>query len=163
VGVILVVIGITSTVGKGVFTGPVTQRWGEAAIIKGSMLASSLGFVVLLLASSYPTVLLATGLFILSKTFLRTSLLSLASRQTNSGDMQDRRAGQGEVMGLCNSFVSIGRIAGPIWAGFIFDVNACYPYLSGAVIMFTGFLIGLAQVSRASHGISPQLWRHACR
>ena len=33
-----------------------------------------------------------------------------------------------------------------VWAGFIFDVNWDYPYLSGAAIMFVGFLIGLAWI-----------------
>jgi MFS family permease len=30
---------------------------------------------------------------------------------------------QGITMGLSNSFVSLGRIAGPSLAGFLFDVN----------------------------------------
>jgi DHA1 family multidrug resistance protein-like MFS transporter len=150
VGMILMVVGITSTIGKALFIGPATARCGEASIVKASMLASSFGFVVLLLANSYLTVLLATGLFILSKTFLRTALLSLASRQTSSGETQDVRAGQGAVMGLGNSFISLGRIIGPVWAGFIFDINASYPYLSGAAIMFTGFLMGLAWIPRRS-------------
>jgi len=156
VGVILVVVGVASTLGKVTLIGPLTRRWGEAAIIKASMLASSVGFVVLLLANSYLTILLATGLFILSKTFLRTALLSLASRRAplrqasldDARDGQGRAGGQGAVMGLGNSFINLGRIVGPMWAGFIFDVNVSYPYLSGAMIMFIGFLIGLIGVSR---------------
>ena len=140
VGVILVVVGVVSTLGKATLIGPLTRRWGEAVIIKASMLASSVGFVVLLLANSYLAVLLATGLFILSKTLLRTALLSLASRRAI--------VGQGAVMGLGNSFINLGRIAGPIWAGFIFDVNTSYPYLSGAVIMLIGFLVSLVWVSQ---------------
>jgi DHA1 family multidrug resistance protein-like MFS transporter len=140
VGMILVVVGVASTLGKATMIGPLTRRWGEAVIIKASTLASSVGFLVLLLAHSYPTILLATGIFILSKTFLRTALLSLASRRTTGR--------QGVVMGLGNSFINLGRIVGPIWAGFIFDVNLNYPYLSGAAIMFVGFLTSLAWVSQ---------------
>jgi DHA1 family multidrug resistance protein-like MFS transporter len=136
VGVILVVVGVASTLGKATLIGPLTRRWGETAIIKGSLLASSVGFVVLLLANSYGTILLATGVFVLSKTFLRTALLSLASRRGWAG-------GQGTVMGLGNSFINLGRIVGPMWAGFIFDVNVSYPYLSGAMVMLVGFLIAL--------------------
>ncbi len=43
--------------------------------------------------------------------------------------------------------MSLGRIAGPVWAGFVFDVNVNYPYLSGAAIMFVGFLTSLAWVA----------------
>ena len=46
-------------------------------------------------------------------------------------------------MGLSNSFMSLGRIVGPVWAGFIFDVDFDYPYLSGAAILFAGFLTSL--------------------
>ena len=148
VGVILVVVGVVSTLGKATLIGPLTRRWGEAVIIKSSMLASSVGFVVLLLANSYLAVLLATGLFILSKTLLRTALLSLASRRAI--------VGQGAVMGLGNSFINLGRIAGPIWAGFIFDVNTSYPYLSGAVIMLIGFLVSLVWVSQRGRRTAPE-------
>jgi DHA1 family multidrug resistance protein-like MFS transporter len=141
VGTILVVIGVVSTVGKATLIGPLARWWGEARIIKVSLLASSVGFVVLLLANTYPTILLATGLFILSKTLLRTAVLSLISKRTT--------VGHGAAMGLGNSFISLGRIAGPIWAGAMFDVNVNYPYLSGALIMFAGFLVGLARISQA--------------
>jgi DHA1 family multidrug resistance protein-like MFS transporter len=161
VGVILVVVGVASTLGKAALIGPVTRRWGEAATIKASTLASSAGFGVLLLANSYPTVLLATGLFILSKTFLRTALLSLASRRASVGQAQDNAVGQGAVMGLGNSFINLGRIVGPIWAGRIFDVNPVYPYLSGAVIMFAGFVVALARVSQEMGETVAERWQPA--
>lgn len=142
VGTILAVVGLVSTLGKAILIGPLTRRWGEAPIIKVSLAASAAGFVILLLATTYPTVLLATGVFILSKTLLRTVIISLASKRAT--------VGQGTTMGLSNSFMNLGRIAGPIWAGFIFDVNINYPYLSGAVIMFIGFLISLVWVSQES-------------
>jgi DHA1 family multidrug resistance protein-like MFS transporter len=60
--------------------------------------------------------------------------------------------GQGATMGLCNSFLSLGRIVGPIWAGYIFDANVNYPYLSGAAIMFVGFVISLIWISQRPRG-----------
>lgn len=135
VGTILTVVAVVSTVGKGALTGPTTRRWGEAAVIKASALAGSVGFLVLLLANSYLTILLATGFFILSKTLLRPAAFALISKRASGG--------QGAAMGLSNSFMSLGRIVGPVWAGFIFDVNVDYPYLSGSLIMFIGFLASL--------------------
>jgi DHA1 family multidrug resistance protein-like MFS transporter len=52
--------------------------------------------------------------------------------------------GQGAALGLSNSFMSLGRIVGPLWAGYAFDVNTDYPYLSGAAILFLGALLSLA-------------------
>jgi DHA1 family multidrug resistance protein-like MFS transporter len=126
-------------VGK-VFTGALTQRWGDAAVIKTSLLTGSIVFLVLLLANSYTSILLATGFFVLSKTFLCPSVLSLT--------LQRAIIGQGVAMGLSNSFMSLGRIIGPIWAGFIFGVNFDYPYLSGAAILFIGFLVSLVWVTQ---------------
>ena len=53
-------------------------------------------------------------------------------------------------MGLSNSFMSLGRIVGPLWAGFAFDMNFDYPYLSGAAILFIGFLISLVWVTQGT-------------
>ena len=139
VGTILAVVGLVSTVGK-VFTGALTRRWGDAAVIKTSLFTGSAGFLVLLLANTYPTILLATGFFVLSKTFLRPAVMSLTSKRAT--------VGQGAAMGLSNSFMSLGRIVGPIWAGFVFDVNVNSPYLSGAAILFVGFLISLVWVTQ---------------
>jgi DHA1 family multidrug resistance protein-like MFS transporter len=140
VGTILMVVAVVSTVGKAALTGPATKRWGEATVIKASALLGSVGFLVLLAANTYVTILLATGFFILSKTLLRPAAFALISKRS--------AASQGAAMGLSSSFMSLGRIAGPIWAGFIFDVNVNYPYLSGAVIMFIGFLASLVWVAQ---------------
>jgi DHA1 family multidrug resistance protein-like MFS transporter len=160
VGTILMVIAVVSTVGKAALTGPATKRWGEASVIKASALAGSVGFLVLLLADTYVTILLATGFFILSKTLLRPAAFSLISKRATPSTSSGHRVGQGVAMGLSNSFMSLGRIAGPIWAGFIFDVNVDYPYLSGSALMFVGFLISLAWVSQGkeeptSAGLQP--------
>jgi DHA1 family multidrug resistance protein-like MFS transporter len=140
VGVILMVIAVVSTVGKATLTGPTTKRWGEAKVIKVSLLAGSVGFLVLLAANTYTTILLATGIFVLSKTLLRPASFALISKQA--------AVGHGAVMGLSNSFMSLGRIIGPIWAGFIFDVNINYPYLSGSLFMMLGFFISLFWVKQ---------------
>ncbi len=135
VGTVLVVVGLVTTLGKGALTGPLTRRWGEETVIKASMVAGAAGYLVLLAAFDYVTVLLATGVFILSKTVLRPALLALISRRAD--------VGQGAAMGLGNTFLSLGRVVGPLWAGFIFDVGITLPYLSGAAIMAIGFAVSL--------------------
>jgi len=46
-------------------------------------------------------------------------------------------------MGMSNSFMSLGRIAGPLVAGFIFNLNLILPFVSGAVVMPFGFAASL--------------------
>jgi DHA1 family multidrug resistance protein-like MFS transporter len=135
VGVILMVVGVASTLGKGLLTGPMTKLMGESNVIRGSLLAGSLCFLLLLYARTYHMILVATALFILSKTLLRPSILSVISKNTTMG--------HGVILGLSNSFMSLGRIIGPLWAGYAFDLNYDYPYISGSMILFAGFLISL--------------------
>ena len=153
VGTILVVVGIVSAIIQGLLTGPFTKRFGEPFMIKLTLLTNSLGFLVLMLANSYSTVLLTTGIYVLSHALLRPSVQALTSRRAVGG--------QGTAMGMNASFMSLGQIAGPIWAGVVFDVNMNYPYLSGAVILFLGFLVSLFWVKeepKASKQLSQMGW-----
>ena len=111
-----------------------TKRWGEAAVIKATLLGSALSFGLLLTANTLPAVLV-TALFTVPNALLRPAVISLTSKRTDTR--------QGVAMGLNNSFNSLGRIVGPIWAGFAFDVNYSLPYLSGAVMLVAGFVISL--------------------
>jgi DHA1 family multidrug resistance protein-like MFS transporter len=142
VGSILMAAAIVSTITQGALTGPLTKRWGEANLIKATLLASSITFLTLLLADSFLTVLLTTCLFEFPNALLRPAVISLTSKHSTEG--------QGIAMGLNNSFKSLGRIVGPVWAGFAFDFNCNIPYLSGAVILFVSFLISLAWVTQES-------------
>jgi DHA1 family multidrug resistance protein-like MFS transporter len=135
VGMIFMVVGLVSAITQGVLTGPLTKRWGEAAVIKTAFLASVVGFAFMSLADSFLKVMLTTGFFILATALLIPSVSSLTSKRTTTQ--------QGMAMGLSNSFMSLGRIAGPLWAGFVFDINIIFPYISGAVTMLVGFVISL--------------------
>lgn len=139
VGWILTVVGLVAAITQGALTGPLTKRWGEATVIKATLLAGAITFALLLTANSLATVLLTTGLFTLPNALLRPAVMSLTSKQAGSR--------QGAAMGLNNSFSSLGRVVGPIWAGFAFDLDYNLPYLSGAAIMLCGFLAGLAWIS----------------
>jgi DHA1 family multidrug resistance protein-like MFS transporter len=138
VGWILTLVGAIALVGRGLLTGVVTGRWGEPTVIKASLFVGSVGFILLLLANTFAAVLVTTGIYTCSITFLRPSIHSLTSKRTT--------VGQGASMGLSNSFVSLGRVLGPLYAGIVFDINPNYPYISGALILFAVFIMSLIWV-----------------
>jgi len=140
VGTIMVVVGLVSALVQGALIGPMTKRWGEAFVIKLSLLGSSLGFLIMLTADTYIGVLLTTGFFVLTVALLRPAVASLTSQRATTG--------QGVALGLNNSFMSLGRIVGPLWAGYLFDINVHLPYLSGSFIMLIGFLVSLGWVKQ---------------
>jgi MFS transporter, DHA1 family, multidrug resistance protein len=138
VGVVLTVVGVVAVIGRGLLTGLATQHWGEPRVIRAALLAGAVTFVLLLFARSYIAVLLTTGLFVLITAFFRPAVHSLTSQRAT--------VGQGAAMGLSNSFVSLGRVVGPLWAGAVYELDARLPYLSGALILAGVFLFSLARL-----------------
>ena len=135
VGLVLTTIGLISALMQGTATGPLTRRFGEVKIIHLALLGSAVGFVLMTLPDSMPGVLLTTGFYTFSNAMLNPAVQALISRQA--------RAGQGITMGMSNSFQSLGRIVGPLYAGNIYDLGMNLPYLSGAAIMAAGLLVSL--------------------
>lgn len=140
VGMVLTVIGLSSAIVQGALTGPAIRKWGDSAVIKTSLIASSVGFLLMLTATDLTTVMLTTGFFVVSNSMLRPSVASLISKRATQG--------QGIAMGLNNSFMSLGRIVGPIWAGTVLDINLSYPYMTGSFIMALGFVAALIFLRR---------------
>jgi DHA1 family multidrug resistance protein-like MFS transporter len=135
VGFILMLIGLTSAIVQAGLTGPLSRSIGEVNILRGSLFVSALGFIAMTRADTYAWVIATTLFFIIGNAMLRPATASLISKRTLSG--------QGLSMGLNNSFMSLGRILGPLWAGFTFDLGIQLPYYSGAAIMVIGLVISL--------------------
>ncbi len=140
VGIIFMVIGLISAIAQGLLTGPLTKRWGESAIIKVGLFGAAVSFVLLSLANTYMTILGSIGLFTLVTALLSPAVSALTSKQVEQE--------QGTVMGLSNAVMSLGRAAGPLWAGIALDIYLELPYLSSAVIMLLGFVIALRLLPR---------------
>ena len=151
-GALWMVIGGVMVLGQGTLTGLLTKFIGEVRVIRLSMLIGAFGFVALLLANGFISILLAAGLFMLG--------LALASPVLNSFLSAFGGEHQGSLMGLNMAFASLGRVFGPLWAGFVFDVNITYPFASGIVVLLIGFIVSLlgmhvASVKRTDGMISP--------
>jgi DHA1 family multidrug resistance protein-like MFS transporter len=153
VGIIITIIGIVTAVIQLMVIGPLTKRWGEVRLIQASLLGSAIGFILMLQAASFPAVLFTVSLFIISNAMLRPGVTSLISKRAAGG--------MGVTMGLANSFMSLGRIIGPIWAGLVFDVNFDYPYMSGALIMLIAFLLSLLWLTPEPPGRPKPVSEHA--
>lgn len=139
VGTVLMVVGLVSSLVQGVLTGPATKKLGEASIIKLSLFASAVGFVLMALVEQDFWILMTVGFFIFSNAMLRPSIMSLTSKLSDGG--------QGIALGLNNSYQSLGRVAGPLFAGAMFDINILLPYLSAAIIMLGTFLYAVYAMS----------------
>jgi DHA1 family multidrug resistance protein-like MFS transporter len=142
VGVMMMALGLVSALSQGLLAGPVTKRWGDTLVIKVTLLGTAVGFILMLLADSYLTILSATAFFGFMTALQVPALTSLTSRRAT--------VPQGIAMGLSNSFVSLGRIIGPLWGGAVLDIRAGLPYLSGAAVMLLGFGMSLVWLHKST-------------
>jgi len=139
VGMVLTFIGLISAFMQGAVTGSATRRFGEVLIIRLCLLGSGVGFILLTQAQNTIQVLISMAFFMFSNAMLNPTVASLISRRTEKG--------QGMTMGINNSFLSLGRVVGPLWAGNIYDVGINLPYITGSIIMFIGLVIGIFKLS----------------
>ncbi len=135
VGSIWMLMGILLILGQGTLVGPLTRRFGELPLIKLGLLGGALGFAAVALAFDYLTIMLALGFFILALSVIGPSLNSYIST------FAERQ--QGTLMGLNSACTSLGRVIGPLWGGYIYDVNVAYPFLSGAATLMIGVLVSI--------------------
>lgn len=53
------------------------------------------------------------------------------------------------ALGLTNSFMSLGRVFGPLLAGYLLDINLSFPYMTGALLMLVGFIASLVYLGQS--------------
>ncbi|MEI5906441.1 MFS transporter [Bacillus spongiae] len=132
VGTIILVIGLIGTAVQGGIVGRMTEKFGELRVVTTSLLISAIGFIIMTLAPSFVWVLVTTAIFFVGNSMLRPALNALISKLAGNR--------QGMVMGLNNSFLSLGNVAGPLLAGTLFEINIHIPYFFGAFIMVVGLV-----------------------
>jgi DHA1 family multidrug resistance protein-like MFS transporter len=84
-------------------------------------------------AFNFISLVVTIVVFIVGNTLLRPTTAALISKRSAEKE-------QGAMLGLHNSFMSLGRIMGPLWAGSAFDYHMSLPYATGALIMGIGLV-----------------------
>jgi DHA1 family multidrug resistance protein-like MFS transporter len=144
VGTVWMVMGFIMIIAQGLLVGPLTKKLGDLALIRIGLLGGTIGFILVALAVDYTTTLLALGFFILSLALIGPALNSYLSGFAGEN--------QGTVMGMNSAANSLGRVVGPLWGGYLYDLNIEYPFFSGAVSLFIGLLVSLVGLHRQPAG-----------
>jgi multidrug resistance protein len=135
VGSLWMVMGAMLIIVQGVLIGVLTEKFGDFNLIKAGLLGGAFGFVFVAFAWNYLTTLLALGFFILA--------LALIGPTLNSYIPNFAGEHQGTVMGLNSACTSLGKVLGPLWGGYSYDINIDYPFFGGAVTLLIGLLVSL--------------------
>jgi DHA1 family multidrug resistance protein-like MFS transporter len=146
VGMLLGLIGILSVIQQGVVIGPLTHKIGETRVLRWGLIVSLVGFLGLAILPGVWMLVLFSAVFNIGNSLLRPSVASLISQRAETG--------QGVAMGLENSFMSLGRVFGPLWAGTSYDVSMTLPFWSGA--FFQAIALAISFVYLKSPQPQPQ-------
>ncbi|WP_258296711.1 MFS transporter [Paenibacillus peoriae] len=113
----------------------IINKFGEQRVIKGSLLFTSVAYILFLLAKDFWSIFLVTSLIFFATAMLRPALNTQLSKMAGNE--------QGYVAGMNNAYMSVGNIVGPTLAGFLFDANLFAPFIAGCCILLITFLLTL--------------------
>jgi MFS family permease len=127
--------GATTVVVRGALLGRVVKRFGEPVTVRLGICSLLGALVVLPWLPSAEWAMLVVALYALGAGTLFPALASLVSRATD-------RASQGSILGGSQVVGGLGRVIGPLWAGFFFQsVGISTPFTVGAVLVLFALLV----------------------
>ena len=145
VGVVYMVLGLVSMLSIGLLVGPATKLLGDEKIVRFGFLGAAISLGLMPLANGLISVILITGLLAVAVSLQGISLTSLTSKLATTE--------QGVTMGLSNSFVSLGRIVGPILGGVLLDINLNLPFNGAAGMLLIAFIFSTIWIGKQSYKI----------
>jgi DHA1 family tetracycline resistance protein-like MFS transporter len=146
---IFVMFGLVGAAIQGGGIGRLVKRFGDVNLAIAGFAIMAVSMMMMPLAGSVPLFLLFTAGLAVGNSLSQPTVNAIASKGASA-------ALQGRVLGVVQSAGSLGRVFGPVLAGFLLSgdhtrPNAQYgntPFLAGAVIIALAF--GLATTLRRS-------------
>lgn len=121
--------------------GWILNKFGENKVISTCLITASLFILLTLFASGFWAIIVVTFIIFLAMDILRPAVSTQLSKMADE-------AQQGFVAGMNSAYTSLGNIAGPIVAGYLFDLNINYPYAAAALVLCVCFMLSLSSAKR---------------
>jgi DHA1 family multidrug resistance protein-like MFS transporter len=138
VSAVWMVMGVSMIVVQGGLVGWLSRRVGEMRLIRISLLGGMVGFIIIAQAVNLAQLLAVLAFIMLTLSLLSPSLNASISRYGGEH--------QGALMGVNNAMISLGRVLGPLWGGYLYDLNMDYAFYSGAVMLVIGWVVSVSSV-----------------
>ncbi|MBP1965689.1 MFS transporter [Paenibacillus aceris] len=113
----------------------ILKRFGEQRVISLCLFFAGLFILLTLFVHQFWMIFAVTFIVFLAIDILRPAISTQMSMVAKDQ--------QGYVAGLNSAFTSLGNIAGPIAAGFLFDMDVNFPYTLACLVLFICFIISL--------------------
>jgi MFS family permease len=132
IGYLFTYAGVIAALVQGVI-GRLVKKFGEPNLIFSSMIIFAIGLAGLPFAKSLPEILIVLALLAIGSGLNRPPVFGMISLASSPHE-------QGANLGVAQSFGSLARILGPIFASTLFFVHPSLPYLiCGGIALLTSF------------------------
>jgi MFS family permease len=133
--VLFTLSGATTVVVRGALLGKLVKRWGESVTVRVGICSLLGALLVLPFLPHERWAMLVVALYAFGAGTLFPALASLVSRATD-------RASQGSILGGSQVVGGLGRVVGPLWAGFFFQqIGIATPFNVGAVLVLFALVV----------------------
>ena len=128
--------GLIGAIVQGGLIGRLVKAFGEPKVIALSLILLAISFFPLPFLTTWPPLLVVVGVLAVGSSLSRPPLFGLLSRLTSASE-------QGATLGVAQGAGSVGRIAGPLFAGPLILHHVAVPYVvCGFLALFTGLIAG---------------------
>ena len=137
IGYLFAGVGVVLALVQGVLVGKVVPLLGERRVVPLAIFLMGFALVAQALATSVPWLAVGMGLLAAGMGFHSPSMLAVISRLADATN-------QGSTLGLSQSLASLGRIVGPLWAGFVFDhYGPAMPFYTSSGLMLVACVLSV--------------------
>jgi multidrug resistance protein len=149
-GIMFFICGLAGALVQGGVVRRYIRKGDEPKFIAAGLVISAVGFFLLLTSYSLWSATLYLAIFGIGNSLIRPCVTSLITQKTT--------VGQGVASGLSSAMDSLGRIAGPLIASFLFTVQLQLPYIVGGALSLAALLLlsRFALLERAERTQEPQ-------
>ncbi len=139
-GIVFAVLGFAGVIIQGGLVGKLVKKFGDVRLIRAGLLISAVGMLLIVTSTNAFLLFLTSAIFSIGNTLLTPSSTSLVSKNATGA--------QGAVLGVMQSFGSLGRIFGPMVGGILYDIHMNVPYSLGAVLLLLVLLLTGSKIAR---------------
>jgi multidrug resistance protein len=148
-GYLFTYVGVIIVIMQGGLVGRLVRRFGERGVQIAGLALLAVGLAVLPFSGTLALLLMALALLSIGDgavTPTNNALLSLAAPAD----------AQGETLGLSQGIAGLGRMVGPLLAGWLFGVGIGLPFFVAAALTLVALLVALPRIAMPSHAGAQQ-------
>ena len=136
ISIIYTIYGVVGLIAQAVILPRLVPKLGEKKMIVQSFFIITLSFAAIFFTETLPIFIGIAIIFGLANAFINPLIQTLLSKETDEKS-------QGTVLGLNQSYISLGFIFGPIVGGALATISIPLPFLLGSFLAFICLILAI--------------------